>query len=623
MSEKKFLGHATFLVLFLLAIYFYLERTIFVDSACFVYNLIYTQDFVISASRYAAVLPQGLPLLAIWLHLPLKVVLCLYSVSFIFLYYLIFLVITYWFKNDNLALTVPLVLIMGVQYSYFWIATETHQSVEYSILFAAFLFYSQKLNPGSLNNFIKIIIGMGLILLCFNSHPVGFFMLLFILGYFMIDQKLWRESFVYILFVFIAIMTITKVFILPNQYDAANINAFLLFREGITQVYTSKSISFLKEHFFTLYFFSTIIFIVTSIFYIVKNQYLKLSFYLVSIILFFLVTFITFPHGYYQFIEEKNFMPLNVFLLVPFMHEVVFSSKRMNIYKNLFLILIFLGSITNVINASNFFKERLSYINSLINVTKKYPEKKFRIKTNYVDRNKLWSPWAMAMESLLLSSLEDPDSSRSIFIDESIRPLEQHLILNDSLSFIMASWTLNDLRIFDKHYFNLDNYPYKILTAHDLYLENKTKIYENIFDEISTETTDSTETTVRDNHDDTVKSYYLLTTEFSPGFISKYSEVSNQENILLSASIKVCPLEEVDPERVGLIISNELGPDIFDYHWSYHFQHYTLSLQKWNTISVAGIVSNHFKDEILKVYLWNPDKKKIKIGDFIVYYSTE
>jgi len=619
-SPKILLGHSAFLVLFFLAIYYYLERTIFVDPACSAFKILYYQNFASEASRYVAVIPQGLPLLAIWLHLPLKVVLCLYSMSFILLYYIIFLVITYWFRNENLALAIPLVLLMGVQYSFFWISTETHQALVYNILLVAFLYYSQKMNPGFLNNLIKLIIAAGILFLCFYSHPVSLFPILFILGYFMIDQKLWKKTFVYILVVFIIAITITKVFIVPtNQYDTANFNSFLSFFEKIGQVQTSESLAFLTEKIFTLYFFSLIIFIVTSVFYIIKKQYLKLSYYLASIILFLLVIFTTFPLWYYPFIQEKNLMPLNIFLLVPFMNEVAFSDKRLNIFKQIFLILIFVVGVVNVINASSFYKERLAYIRSLIYKSKKFPEKKIIIKKWDIDLNKVNVTWALPMESLLLSSLEDPNLSRSIYVDEPDKSLKQSLNLNDSLLFICASWWTIDLREkrMDKQYFNLDNSPYRFLSANEMYSKNKKIIYINNFDDLSSESKG------KNNQDSSANSFYLLTTEYSPGFCSKYSDLSNKKSILLSATVKVCPLEEVNPRSLNLIISRERGPIVFDYYMSYLYQPYVLNPQNWITISVSGIVRNENKDEILKIYLWNPGKKKIRVDDFVVFYTTD
>jgi len=617
-SNNKALGHFAFLVLFFLAIYFYLERTIFVDPAHSAFKVIYNKDFMSEASRYAAVLPQGLLLLAIWLHLPLKMVLCLYSVSFILLYYLIFLVITYWFKNDNLALAVPLVLLMGVKYSFFWISTETQQALEYNLLFAAFLYYSLGMNPGFLSNLKKLIIAAGIILLGFYSHPVSLFPILFILGYFMIDQKLWRKPYIYILGAMLIAVTIIKVFITPtNIYETINFKGFFAFFEKIGHVHTSESLAFLAGNIFTLYFFSLIIFIVTIFFYILKKQYLKLTYYMVSIILFLLVIFTTFDIWYYPFIVEKNLMPLNIFLLLPFMNEVVFSSNRLNIVKRFFLIVIFLVAVVNVIDASYFYKDRLAYIHSLIYQTRQFPEKKFIIDEKDIDLNRLNVAWALAPESLLLSSLDSPDSSRSIYVVEHGRPLRHDLNLNDSLLFICASWATElSVKGLDKRYFNLGNSFYRVLSANEMYQKNKKIIYINNFNVPKTDKKGNY------NSDNSGNSFYIFTTEFSPGLFRKYSDLTTEKSILISASVKVYPLEEINPKSLNLVISREQGQTVFDYYMSYSYQPCIFTPKHWDTLFVSGIVRSSNKNDILKVYLWNPEKKKIKIDDLVVYFTT-
>jgi len=618
-SNNKLLGQLAFLILFFLAIFYYLERTIYVDPGYAAFNLLYYKDFVYEASRYAAQIPQFLPLLAIWMHLPLRVVLCLYSVSFILLYYLIFLVIAYGFKNDKLALAVPLVLIMGVKYSFFWISTETHQALEYCVLFIAFLYYSQKMKPGIWNYLIKLIMATCILLLCFYCHPVSLFPILFLLGYFLIDQKLWGKPYVYTLGVIIIAVAIFKVFITPiSTYETANFQGFLSFFKNIDHLQTSESLIFLKGKIFNLYFFSLIIVIVTSIFYIIKKLYLKLVYYLVSLLLFLLVISITFDIWFYAFIVEKNLMPLNIFLLIPFLNEVVFSSKRLNLLKQIFLILIFLVAVSHIIYASGFYKNRLAYIHNLITQTRQFPEKKFIMKMKDIDINQVNVRWAFAVESLLLSSLDGPDSTRSIYVPDEGDDLKPDLKLNNPKLFICVPWSMNlNIEKMDKRYFNLGQSVYRILSLKDLYTRNKRTIYTNNFDKPLTEKSENYDL------DSSGNSFYILTSEFSPGMTKKYTHLANTKSILLSATVKVCPLEELNPQSLKLVICREQEGVAYDYYSFSSTQPYILKSQNWTTLSVSGIVRNTGKNDKIKIYLWNSERKKIKMDDFVIYYTTD
>ena len=147
MNIKKnnylWIGHLAFITLFVLASVFFLERVIFIDSSGFAFRLIYDQHLQFTVPRYASTIPQIFPLVAVWLHLPLKIILFIFSVSYIVLYYLIFLLTAYLLKQPKLALVMPFVLLIGVQYSFFWCVSEISQANIYAIFFLAFLYYSQ------------------------------------------------------------------------------------------------------------------------------------------------------------------------------------------------------------------------------------------------------------------------------------------------------------------------------------------------------------------------------------------------------------------------------------------------------------------------------------------------
>jgi len=123
--------------------------------------------------------------------------------------------------------------------------------------------------------------------------------------------------------------------------------------------------------------------------------------------------------------------------------------------------------------------------------------------------------------------------------------------------------------------------------------------------------------------DSTGNSFFLLTDEFSPGFYRKYSEITSAKSIYLSATVKVFPLEVVDPKSLNVVISREHENKIFDYYLSGENQSPILKPHNWTTLTVSGIISGSDKNDLLKVYLWNPAKKKIMMDDFVIYYTKK
>jgi hypothetical protein len=606
-----------FLVLFILALLFYLERTIFVDPCYAVFNLLYYRDYVVEAGRMAAVAPQTLALLAIKLELPLKVILAVYSMSFILLYYLIFLVIAYLFKLDRLALAVPLLLMLGVKYSFFWISTETHQALVYTILLYAFLTWSMRFKSNLLFWLLRLVLAAGIMFLCFYSHPVSLFTVLFVLGFFIIDNKLWLKPDGYLLGALIIGLALFK-FLTSSAtgYESFYFRGFGEFFTRLGDVFHAESYLFLKAKILNIYLFSWMLFLITSVWYIIEKQYLKLGYYLISLLFLSLVLFTTFNIWYFPFIQEKNLMGLNIFLLIPFLKDVVFPAGRKQVLSQLFLIGMFVMGVAHVASASLFYRNRLTYIGNLITSARRFPEKKFIVSESMIDRNQLNVNWGLAPETLILSSLESPDSSISMYINDENGKIAEGTNLNDSLLFICAPWAKDlEIRRLDRHYFRLSNSPYRVLTPADMVQGNEISFYSNSFDDRSIQA-DS----INYHTDSTGNSFYLLTSEFSPGFFGKYKEVTKFPAVMITATVRVFPMEKMNPEWLTLVISKEQNQKVLQYYRSGLDHPATLKLRQLNQLTVSGVVKSSDPNDQLKIYLWNPEKKKVGMDDFKITY---
>ncbi len=94
-------GHIFFLVLLLFSVFFYRERMLYSDPAFFSFLVIDGNDYSVALGRWGTVLSQAIPLFALQHGVSLEHFLQLYSASFILVYYLVFLIIHYGFKNAS------------------------------------------------------------------------------------------------------------------------------------------------------------------------------------------------------------------------------------------------------------------------------------------------------------------------------------------------------------------------------------------------------------------------------------------------------------------------------------------------------------------------------------------
>lgn len=611
-QADRLTGHLMFLVLFVLAALFYLERTVFLDPCYAIFNVLYYRDYITEAERYTAVLPQTLALGAMYLNLPLKMVLMLYSLSFILLYYIVYLIITYLFRLERIALAIPLLLVTGVKYSFYWISTETHQALVYTIFLFSFLKWSGSLEPGWRTLIIRIIAGTGIIMLGFYAHPIAFFTIIFTLAYIIIDEQSWKKPDLYLLAAAAFILALIKYLTSSSTgYEGIFFSGFGDFFTRLGNLSDSASLHFFNLKLFNIYLFPLIIAIITLIWYILKRQYLKLAIYITALSLFLLIIFTTFNIPFRHFIQEKNIMGLNVFLLIPFLNEITPGNKQGNRLMLLFLTVMFLAGTIHVIAGSTFHTERQNYIRKLITVARELPEKKFILNENLVDQETLSVNWGLATESLILSSLDSPDSSVTIYINDAFGKLESDLDLSDTTLLICTPW-FQDLSTspLDKKYFNLDHSGYRFLRAEDFTCGPIHLFFREKYTNYSPKGKNETCLT------DTTGNRYLHTSqEFTGFYTGDYEQITQKPAALMTATLRVRPGEAIPAGSLSLVATRQRDQQIFTYYTSRDHQTETIPPHQWINLTVSGAFYAKDRETQLHFYLWNPGKSEVDIDD--------
>jgi hypothetical protein len=121
-------GQLFFLCLTLLSIYFWKERQAF-DAAHYLFEIIDRKFFYVAHQRPIGIVSQILPLIGVWLHLPLKAIAILYSLGDIIWYYLLFLLMAYKLETRRGIICLLLILSLTIRYSFFCPVTELLQGL--------------------------------------------------------------------------------------------------------------------------------------------------------------------------------------------------------------------------------------------------------------------------------------------------------------------------------------------------------------------------------------------------------------------------------------------------------------------------------------------------------------
>ena len=112
----------------------------------------------------------------------------------------------------------------------------------------------------------------------------------------------------------------------------------------------------------------------------------------------------------------------------------------------------------------------------------------------------------------------------------------------------------------------------------------------------------------------------LFMEEYSPEFSRKFSDMTNTQRIFLYATIQVFPIGDVEQNSLNLVVTRENKRKVLNYFSSGSSQRRPLKPNEWNTLTTAATIVSGDKNDVIKAYLWNPRKYKIRIKDLKVLY---
>ncbi len=171
---------------------YYVERVACFDSAFFSWQMLNERSPVSVLGRYGSWLAQLLPVALIRLDAPLELVLRAYSVSFILLHLIVFILLAVALKDNRAAMALPITLTAGFHYMFYYGISELYQGLVLSLLLWALLhrFFRAEGRPAQLLWFSAALV---LNVWISSYHQLLVFPLLFILGLEFVKERRWRQ----------------------------------------------------------------------------------------------------------------------------------------------------------------------------------------------------------------------------------------------------------------------------------------------------------------------------------------------------------------------------------------------------------------------------------------------
>jgi hypothetical protein len=458
-KEYYFAGHSFFFINIIFSVVFYRER-LFADSAFYFFSILNFQDFFIVHGRYSAVLMQFPALLASLLNLKLTPLAIIFSLTYSFYYYIIYIIISHILKKPILALTIPFLLTLAVQHTFYWPVSEYSLSLVAVVLVYALIEKNHPLIPSLARrrnfersekwggsyflNYFLIIITSIFSIFC---HPASVLALFYIFLFDVLSKK--RISTDVIMgFVASFLSLIVKLVFLNDNYESGQLHFFL----NITDpVYLLQLIFYFSYQKLLL----TISVIAAVIFYIKMKCWPKLTLLILFFIAYILFVNLFFAAVYDNFYIENLYLALSLFIVLPILVDVLPNIKNTNL-KIILISILFLFSFINIYSTSNIYKDRIDYMLGI--ASKANFENQHKIIIDNDNINGMTGNWSLPVESLVQTSIEgNPVSivTQKVFNETSTKfSIDEH-------SIILSPWNVITDTILNSRYFKLSEEQYR------------------------------------------------------------------------------------------------------------------------------------------------------------------
>lgn len=446
------LGCIVFLFLLMLSVLFYVERTCMSDIAFQAFLITNTEQVQIQVNRFGAAVIHFLPLTAVLLKWPLKTVLVFYSMSFILENILLFILLWRLLKQKGVAFILVLFNVLMVAETFYWTTSEIKQGMSLAIFYFGvmrFMVY-QPTSP------LKYGFSMMWILLLLTTilflHPLMLVLLLFISGYLLLDLKNRQVVLQITALITIVAVTLVKYYLLPIPgYDSEKYETLRYIKDYFPNYLTLESFKQLSKYIIFEWYLYIMILSVTVLLLFLKRMWLKLLLVICFSAGYLLLINVTHPNGGDKFYLESFYLMLSVFVLIPFVLDVMPVMPYRNVIAIAVIILVV--RLQAIYSTHEPYTKRIEWITDMLQSN----AGKFILSEYHAPKKKLIQTWGIPYESILLSSLISPDSARSF------------IILEDAYSGFPGARDKSDLILgafnYVYHYYELNSIYYRPATG--------------------------------------------------------------------------------------------------------------------------------------------------------------
>lgn len=396
---QKITGHLFFIVLFIYAIVYAVERVTYIDSAWLFYQGVNYENFAFSWERFGAFFSE-LPLfIAVKLHLPFKALVYIFSLGFPLLYFIVWRICSYRLRNPAAGLVILFGMLMGVRETFLHTVTETHQVIVYSALFFALLEYEFK-NPR-----VKIVLINAMLALVIFTHPFGVFTGGFVLLYYFFKTKNLKKilpSIILLLMLCAGMVIFLWNGNTGNSVEFSHIKD-LSFSDSSGN---NRAFDFIRMHFARFYWLPELAGLIAMIWLVLQKKWLIAGTFFISVAAYLVVAFIVFRNGDSSIMLERIFLPAFFMINLVFADELANAQQRNKWIPAVLVVFFMVNGIRYINTGCLMYKKRVAYLDRIVKEGIAGGHEFYFLSDKKTDKEKILVPWALGTETLIYSKFK-------------------------------------------------------------------------------------------------------------------------------------------------------------------------------------------------------------------------
>lgn len=455
-------GHLFFLGLITAALILFKERLFAFDTAYYTFHVLNYGEYFIKHHRFISYLTQWVLLAGIHFKWPLAFTLALFSASFYIWFYAIYMILVHYYKNIFGGLFLVLSLVLTMRFKFFAAISE----ITFALCLAAalvivldYLWRVKTVRPFDLIFFVAI--GIGII----GSHLAVLYPLGIVLPALFIAKKAYTKILNWIWPGLLGVMFILKYMLVQSDdYESGKLSVLkdaALIKDLIFNFSDFAIADILKNYVFEEYLPILMVFFTLLVLLFHRKLVIESLILILGLLGWLAVNALVYSYlkdhilimvdGYLALLGPIIALPIYFFLT----DETFAEGAKKGLVTIALGLLIF--SSYQMLDKRKFFQQRLEYIRQTAQWSEDCKQKKWLVTNDQFNWQKMWYPYELPHESLLLSALNGRENCYTMYANTD-SPAEAPFL--QSTGFLQFNYASSLESINNSMYFYLPEAPY-------------------------------------------------------------------------------------------------------------------------------------------------------------------